>query len=191
MISNDEKTCGGGENKMKKLFWTIFCASVLFILSVVSIFAADTDQVTATVTPLVVGVTVSPTSHNYGVLALSTSDGSRTTATSAVITATNAGSVAEDFNIKGADSADWGINASPAATGTVGSGQFVHRYDAGSTFTTGEAAALESASGNYKVLADAVATSGTQDFVLQMNMPTATSVTAQQSTSVTVQAVQN
>jgi len=148
--------------------------------------ADDTAVVSATVTPQNISVSVSPTSVDYGTLPLSTTDLNRSMAESVVITASNNGNVTEDFNIRGSNSTDWTLSSSPDATGTVGTDQFAHRFDAGSTFVNAEAAALDSVT--YKSLSVDIVQSGNQDFVLQMNMPTSSSVTTQQSTDVTVQA---
>ena len=168
---------------MKSLIASIAILGLVGMVVGITASAATDGTVTATVTPQNISVSLSATSTNYGILALSTSDGSRTTATSSVFTVTNNGNVTENFDIRGASSTDWTLNSSPATTGAVGSNQFVHRFDADSVFTTGTAKALSTSN---QTLGASIATSGTQDFVLQMNMPTASSVTAQQSTTVTV-----
>ena len=163
-------------------------AALSFGLAAIGATSAD---VTATVTPQNISVTVSPGSASYGTLSLSTSDASRTTALSGAFTATNNGNTSETFTIKGSDATavseiTWTLNDAPDATGTVASNQYVHRYDntTGGVFNTGEARALNSSS--YKALAAGVAASGTADFVLQMNMPTATTGLSQRSSTVTI-----
>jgi len=156
-------------------------AGALIALMAVSVSAGDT--VTATVTPEQIAVSVDVANFDYGILSVSASDGSRTTALSGTITATNDGNVNENFNIKGTSTANWTLNSSPASTGTVAADQFVHRFDADATFTDGTANALSTTN---QALGAAIVPSNTQQFELQMNMPTSSAVTTQQSTTVTV-----
>ena len=176
-------------------------AGALIAASVLPVFAQNTGAVTATVTPQNISVTVSPASVAYGTLALSQSNTNRTTAPSALITATNNGNVAENFNIKGSDATGgtsaWVLNDAPdntlndgTAIGTVAVNQYVHRYDntTGGSFNTLEARPLNNT--NYKPFASGVAVNGAFNLVLQMNMPTgSTDASAQKSTTVTVLAV--
>lgn len=165
----------------------------LVVLIAKPALAADTGAVSATVTPKNISVSVSPTSVSYGILALSASDASRTTALSGTFTVSNDGNVTETFNIKGTNATGgggdttWTLNSSPAATGTVGANQYVHRYDEGASFTDGEAAALST---GYLLLKSGIAASGTANSVLQMNMPTSTTGNGLRTSTVTVQATE-
>lgn len=175
---------------MKKILASI---SILALLALAfPVGALNEASVTATVTAKNISVSVGPTSVAYGPLALSATNASRTTASSSTITATNDGNVTENFDIRGSDATgstvNWTLNSSPATTGTVGTNQYVHRFDEGATFTDGEAAALDSVA--YKDLKNGIATSGTAQFVLQMNMPTSTTDFSQHSTTVTVLATE-
>ena len=173
----------------KQLIASICILGLVGMVVGVAVLAGTEEPISATVTPKLVSVSVSPTTVNYGTLALSTSDGSRTTALSGTFTATNGGNVTETFNIKGTDATGgttWTLDYSPANTGTVGNDQYVHRYDEGASFIGGEAAALST---SYLTLKAGVAALGTADFVLQMNMPTGTTGYGQRSSTVTVQAV--
>lgn len=175
-----------------KKFLAILGIFSLAVLSfgLAAIGAENTAAVTATVTPGVVSVTVSPPSVAYGTLPLSTSNSSRSTALSETITATNVGTVPAQLNISGSNATGggtpWALNSSPSDTGTVSADQFVHRFDADATFDTGTAKAL---SISYQTLAASVGAGGTQNLVLQMNMPTASTDSVTKSTTVTVQAV--
>lgn len=155
---------------------------------------ADNHQVDAVVTPLVLAVNVSPTSIDYGALALSTDDNTRTQAVSETITATNAGSVNADLNIRGSDAVDpnavdpaWTLDCSDATRGVVGANQFAHRFKV-LPFDDATAQALCSDSDN--TLAPGVAPEGTTQFALQMNMPTDTTGFSQRSTTVTIVATE-
>lgn len=82
--------------------------------------AADTEaMVTATVTVEQVAVSVSPTSVDYEVVDLGSTDNVPLPAS---FTATNDGNVDEDFAIKGADTADWML-----VTTAPGTDEYKHR----------------------------------------------------------------
>lgn len=184
---NIVKSAFGG----KKILAGLALLSLVLGVAVPVWAAEDTAEVGVTVTPGVVSVTVLPASVDYGTLALSTSNVERSTAESATITATNEGTVTEDFTIKGANSnsTDWTLSSSPDATGTVAADQFAHRFDEGATFTDGEAATLDNTA--YKELKSGVTAAGSVEFVLQMNMPTSDSThKGAQSTTVTVLATE-
>ena len=146
---------------------------------------AGAAEVTATVTPQNIAVSLSASTVSYGVLDLSTSDGDRVTAFSGTFTATNDSNVLANFTIKGTDTNNgWTLNFSPADVGTVAADQFVHRFDANTVFGDGTAKALST---SVQTLGSAIPVNGTQDFVLQMNMPTASAnAAAEQSSTVTV-----
>ncbi len=64
------------------------------------------STVSATVTPAVLSVTVTPNSVDYGTVELGTADNIPTPSS---FTATNNGSITEDLEIRGADTADWAL----------------------------------------------------------------------------------
>ena len=176
--------------KSKKfiIIGAIFSLAIMS-LSLAAIGAESSQVISATVTPGVVSVILSTPSVAYGTLPLSTSNDIRSTALSSAITATNNGTVTEALNIRGTDTTNgttWTLNSSPATTGTVGANQFAHRFDADASFDTGTAKALSTSN---QTLAASVAASGTQAFVLQMNMPTSSTDSVEKTTTVTVQAV--
>src|SRR3989344_2715698 len=74
---------------------------------------ADTQSVTATVTPKNISVTVSLGSVDYGTVAINTES-----APSAIITASNNGNVTENFNIRGSNSTNWILNDTAAGADT-------------------------------------------------------------------------
>lgn len=147
----------------------------------VPVIAADTATVTATVTAQNISVTVSDGTVSYGIIGLSSSRSTISGDLNDQQTAQNNGNVAEDFNIKGQNSANWTL------AGTIGSDQYVHSF---CTATCGTPPTNYTAlTTNYQLLANAVATSGTQVFDLQLSTPSATTNYTSQSVDVIVQAV--
>lgn len=141
--------------------------------------AASTATVTATVTVQNISVAVSDGTVAYGTLALNSSSGTNGSDTQ---TATNDGNVAEDFNIRGQDSAAWTLNSV-----NTGTDNYIHRF---CTATCGTAPTNYTAlTTNYQALANAVAASGNQTFDLYVTTPQTSTSYTQQSVDVTVQAV--
>ena len=95
-------------------------------------------------------------------------------------TVTNDGNIAETFNIKGQNSANWTL------AGTVGSDQYKHEFKNAtcSTFSAGTALTT-----SYQALATNVAASGTTNLNLQITTPNPSTVYTQQSVDIIVQAV--
>lgn len=87
-------------------FLSSFVAFNLFVVP--SVLAATTATVTATVTAQNVAVSISDGSVAYGTLSLNASSGTNGSDTQTV---TNDGNVAEDFTIKGQDSATWTLDS--------------------------------------------------------------------------------
>lgn len=152
----------------------------LFSLFFVNIaHAANTATVTSTVTVQNVSVSVSSGTVSYGTLATNTSAGTNGSNTQTV---TNAGNVAEDFNLKGQNSANWTL------AGSAGTDAYSHKF---CTSTCGSAPTNYTAlTTSYAALGSGnVAASGTQTFDLYITTPTSSSVFTQQSVDVIVQAV--
>lgn len=145
------------------------------------VFAADTANVTATVTAQNISVSVADGTVTYGIMALNTSKG--TTTLTDTQTATNNGNVTENFNIRGQNTAAWTL------AGAAGADAYVHRFCTATCNTP--PTNYTALTTNYQTLATAVATSGTQTFELYLTTPTTTSSYLEQSVDVTVQAVAN
>ncbi len=161
---------------MKKIIAIIGVLSLLAVC--VPVMADTTDDVIATVTPQLISVSVDTPSVDYGVL-----DVGETSVPSAVITATNDGNVTEKFEIMSSDSTGWTISNT-----AVGAEIFMHEFatddDAYANYTAMDDAA-------YNTLDASVATpSGTQLFKLRLKMPSSTTVTETQSTTVTILATE-
>jgi len=154
-----------------------------FILSAIVFtryaYAATTAAVTATVTVQNISVSVADGTVAYGSLATNSSAGTNGTDTQ---TATNNGNVAEDFTIKGQNSANWTLDSTNSTTD-----HYIHRFCTSScasppTSYTALTTSFQSlGSGN-------VAANGTQTFDLYITTPQTSSVFTQQSVDITVQA---
>lgn len=156
---------------------------VAFIAAAMTIYAADTQNINATVTVQNISVAVSDGSIAYGTLAVGSSNDTTTAGVNDSQTATNDGNISEDFNIRG-----FNIGGSWTLAGTAGVDQYVHSFcvtncDVSPTWTP--------LTVSYQQLADAVAVSGNQTFDLKITVPTSTSTFTQQTAQVTVQAVAN
>ena len=171
----------------KQFFASIMVLAVAAMVVGVGVNADTEAGVSATVTPQNISVSLNASSVNYGVLDLSASDASRTVALSSTFIATNGSNVPADFVIRGTDTDNgWILNFSPASAGIVGADQFVHRFDADATFTDGTAKALSTSNLDLGL---AIPVGDTQDFVLQMNMPTSSGdASSVQSSTVTITA---
>ncbi len=167
----------------------ILFRSQVILIAIVAAFAAlggspalathtPESTVSATVTPVVVSVIVSPTSVDYGVVELNTANNLPTNqAGGESFTATNNGSITEDFEIKGG-------NTTPDAwtlAGTAGSAQYVHKASNDNfsvqtiTLTT-----------SPQSLDTGIAVNGDVSVNLKLDSPTDTTTTATQTAPVTV-----
>ena len=163
---------------MKSLIASITILGLVGMVVGVAVRGADTDTVIATVMPQTVSVSVDVEDVDYGVL-----DVGETSTPSAVITATNGGNVTEKFEIKGSDSTpDWVLSDT-----AVGAETFMHEF---ATDDDSYAAYTALHNTGYTTLDTSVATSGTQLFKLQLKMPSSTTATTQQSSTVTILATE-
>lgn len=130
------------------------------------VLAADTGSVAATVTAQNISLTVSDGTVSYGIVPLGSSKSTITTDLNDLQTATNNGNVAEDFNIKGSNSANWTL------AGTAGADQYVHQFCT-ATCTT-PPTNFNALTTNYQSLGSNIAASGTKTFDLRITTPTST-----------------
>jgi hypothetical protein len=127
-------------------------------------------------------ISVSVTSSgtvSYGIVPANSSKDTTASGLDNTQTVKNDGTIAEDFNIKGQDSANWTLAALP------GSNQYVHKF---STNGGGLWTALTT---SYRSLITNIAANGTQNFDLQITTPTSTNIFSQQSVDVTIQVVEH
>jgi hypothetical protein len=169
------------KNFKKEFFLIVF----VFLMSFsITALAATTANVTATVTVQDISVSVLDGSITYGNLAVNTSRSTIASEANDMQTATNNGNIAEDFNIKGTDSANWTLAA------TTGSDQYVHKF---CNETTNDCAtpptSYTALTTSYQTLSSNVSAAGTIDFHLQITTPNPSTIFTQQSVDITVQAV--
>ena len=143
--------------------------------------AGLTATVTSTVTAQSISVSVADGSVAYGVLADNTSKGTNTSDMNDTQTATNNGNVAEDFNIKGQNSANWTLASS------TGSDQYVHKFCAATCDSP--PTNYTALTTNYQALGTNIAANGTKTFDLRITTPNPSTNFTQQSVDVLVQAV--
>lgn len=142
-------------------------------------YAASSANVTATVTIQNVSVSVSDGSVAYGTVSSGGNEDTTLSGVDDTQTATNDGNVAEDLNIRGADSSNWTL------AGSAGADQYAHKFCTTDCDGTPTWTALTTSN---QSLAASVSSSGTQDFDLQFLAPSSSSTFTQESLTVTVQA---
>ena len=146
------------------------------------LFAAE-DTVTCTVSAYLVSVNVTDGGVAYGALEVGTS--SSTLDLTDTQTATNDGTVAEDFSIKSSDATRGGGTTWTLVTGTPGNNEFKHEFS-----TTGSFPGTAMTT-SYTSLATSIAISGHQDFDLKITMPGSTNDYLEHTITVTVLATQS
>jgi hypothetical protein len=171
------------KSKMWKGMKFVFFSFVVFlVLGLIVSFtpvvkAATTGTITATVTVQNVSITVTDGTVAYGTLGLNSSLGTNAAQTQ---TATNDGNVAEDFAIKGQDSAGWTLEAA------VGANQYMNRFCI-ATCASPPTNYTALTTDNQTLVAN-VSASGTQTFDLYITTPTSSTAFTSQSVDVTVTA---
>jgi hypothetical protein len=169
----------------KRILALMAILTCLTMFLVPGILAADTGDVSATVTVQNVAITVTDGTVEYGTLAAS---GTKDTVTlTDTQTANNTGNVQEDFNIKGynvSSGCSWTLSSS------TGSEQYFHKFcnDTDNDCAT-PPTSYSALTTDYATLGSDVTASGTVDFQLQIGVPSSTSCTDEATVTVTVQAV--
>ena len=170
---------------LNKPFFVIFTSIILAGICLLSFetptLGANTASVSATVTAQNVSLTVSTGTISYGTIPLGSSKSTITTDLNESQTVTNNGNVAEDFNIKGLDTGNWTLAATP------GSEQYTHKFC--TTSCTNPPTGFTALTTSYQTLASNIAALGTQKFDLQITTPTSTATFTQQTVQVSIQAV--
>jgi hypothetical protein len=162
---------------VKKLLLSICVLTSLLLGLSMSVEAGDTSTVNATVTVLNISLTVSNATVAYGTRSIG--------ATAIVpsptnITVTNNGNVTEKFWVRGDDTLGGGWTLA----NSQGNNQYVHRFS-----TSGGGLFVELTKVNQQV-APLVDLGGDVQVYLNMDLPTATNVTTQQTAPVTFVATQ-
>lgn len=164
-------------NNAKNKIIALLGASALIALVAVPALSATDASVTATVTPGVISVSVSPPSVGYGTVNIPSVELVPTGDT--IIGANNNGGVPEDLTIKGANATGttktWTIvDGSPGGAETY---NYNHKFiDCGSdsTCTSPPPPAANNMTTTAEALATGVLVSSTEYFKLRLSTPTAT-----------------
>lgn len=166
----------------KRLAGALGLVVVIVMLLTIPVVAQSTAQVTATVTPMLVAVSVDTGAVDYGVVDLNSTASPTGDPT---IQATNDGNVNEDFDILGADAVatvggetDWTLASAP------GPNTYSHRFATGAFSSYGN---LDKGA-NYVPMAAGVASAGSEGFKLQIDTPSLSTGMGQRTTTVTVRA---
>lgn len=137
-------------------------------------------------TTALVSVSVADGSVGYGIVPIGTSVNTTASGLNDTQTVTNDGNGAEDFSIKGQNSANWALGV------TTGADQYVESFcttGTGSPDPCDASPTWTALTTNFQALATNVAALGSQKTDFQISMPSSTSTFTQQSADITVQAV--
>ena len=167
---------------MRRVLVLIAVAALIGASLAIPAFADTTGTVTATVTVSLVSVSVAPTAMAYGVQALGATNlepGTRNCGGSAnpAFTASNNGSVTEDLTIRGTDSVstNWTLGAVAAAE------TYVHLFRLDPPCCTFNALTLAS-----QALISSLVSADALDVYMNLDMPTASASTTEESFDVIV-----
>jgi hypothetical protein len=148
------------------------------------VFAADTSSVSASVTIENISVQVADGNVSYGVMNLSSWKSTLVGELNDMQTATNNGTVEEDFNIKGQNSANWTLAS------TAGIDQYVHQFCNDTDLDcSNPPTSFTASSTNYQTLGTNIAVLGNEVFQLRIGTPSFSNSSAQQSVDVFIQAI--
>ena len=168
----------------KRILALVGVAVLVGLLLPTVVFSAE-DTVTCTVSAYLVSVTVTDGGVIYGALEVGTSKSTLVAELNDQQTATNDGTVTEDFDIKSTDATRGGGTTWTLVTGTPGYNEFKHE------FSTNDGSSWTAMTTSYTSLATSVATSGSQTFDLQITMPGSTDDYAEHSVTVYILATQS
>jgi hypothetical protein len=160
---------------VRRAVFVIAIAATLASTLGLTIFADDTKTVNATVTPAIITVNVSPSTVTYGTKQIGATN---VPSNPDHFAATNAGSVPEDFVIKGANT----VGGAWTLAATAGEDTYVHRFSLNGSIWT----ALTTT--NQALGSNVTPGTGEVDVFLQMDLPTSSASTAQQTAPVLVTA---
>ena len=146
--------------------------------------AGERGEVTLEWSATVISITVVDGVVAYGIVASGNTQDTTATGINNTQNGMNTGNVAEDFEIRGNDSASWSL----ITTDPPGTNQYTHEYssDGGTTWVF-----MENQAGVYRGLATSVAADTTQTFDLRIKPPSSTTDFAPQSVDVSVQATES
>ena len=160
---------------MNRKIWAAIGGAAILAATALPAFAVE-ESVSATVTPVFIAVSIDDGVVNYGTLAVDTSQDTVTQGDTQAVK--NDGTVAEDFLIRGQNSAAWVLAAS------AGDEEYKHEFTKTGTFGTALTTSNQSLDTN-------IALAGTTALDLKITTPTSTSASVTQTVDVTVVAVAN
>jgi hypothetical protein len=131
-----------------------------------------------------VSVSVSPSSVEYGIVALGTSQD--TVTLNQQITVTNNGGITEDFSIKSSDATRVGGTTWELVTGTPGANEFKHEFSTNGTDWT-----TMPADNDYATLANSIETDSDVTVYLRITMPSSTPDALEHTLVVTIMALES
>ena len=171
----------------KRILALVAVLAVVGLVVPAAVFGADEDTVSCTVSAVLVSVTVTDGNVAYGTLELGATKSTLVGELNDIQTATNDGTVAEDFNIRSSDAIkSWGGGTDwTLVTGAPTGNEFKHEFSMTTSFP-GTAMTT-----SYVPLKTNVATSGSQTFDLRITMPGSTDDYLEHTITVTVQAVEH
>ena len=181
---------------MRKTFLVLMVAGLFWLSMADTVYAAQTADITVTVTCRMLSVGVSPGSYAFGAV----NEGSDTVASSA-ITVTNNGNVAETYQVKLTAVAGW----TAVQTGTPGANQYMLSavfHTTGTPPIAGDFADNDALSTSYATSSDTafaqddtppetgagVAATNTRSLWFKFYAPSSTTVGTEQSITVTINA---
>ena len=174
---------------MKKFFSSVALVGLAGMAVAVFSLAAETDQVTGTVTVqnFAISIDAGETSFAYGTMSNNTASSTMTLFSAGTgITATNDGSVA-NFDIYGANTGSWTLDAA-TSTPDYYTHKFCNETDNDCAASGVYGTSFTALTTSPATLKASVANLGTVDFQLSMHTPNPSTVYTQQSAVVTVQA---
>lgn len=175
-ITSGTSTTDTGLTNGTTYYYKIWAKDVNGNYSTPGVEVSATPQIAA-----VISVAISDSTVTYGTIPANSTKSTCTSELNDAQTLTNDGNVAENFLIRGQNSANWTLAA------TAASDQYVHKFLNGacSTFSGGTALTTSNAS-----FATGVAVNGTTTLNLQINTPNPSTVYTQQSVDAIITAVQ-
>lgn len=168
---------------LKILGLSVLLLTGIFSLPSLTVFAATTGTVAATVTAVIYSVSLD---NGDGIAFGSVAQNSTKDTTTGAegvndsVTATNNGSVAEKLSIKAGNSTDWTLDSTNATAE-----HFTMKYCV-TTCDTSPSWVSVGIDPSYATLVSSVAKDGTQVFDLQIGTPSTTVETGEQSVTVTI-----
>lgn len=167
---------------MKKILFEVLSVAVVFI-SITPVFGAGEENVQVLVSTELISVSLDIETVNFGVLPLDSESPS-----SVQITASNNGTVTENFGVKGttascnncSSSNNWALSST-----NIGIDKYVMKY------STDNWATPQVMSGNYAGFANSVAPANTSGFKVKLTTPQQTTIHGNYNTDVWVLATKS